>query len=544
MRKRHPLLIVFSGLLIMLLMIHGCGISVGMQDDNPHTEIDDVPIPSSMRIAVPEDKKPSPRRIEFTLRYDPENSLNPITSLSSGNILLSSLLYEPLFTLGDGFMAKPVLCESWSIDETDALTHTYIIRPDIAMNDGSVLTADDVVYTLKQAMQKGRYVNRFDNVSGIASDGELTITVVLKSPNNRFNRLLDIPIIQAGSIDSSIPPGTGPYVLAGYVTKRLDRFTKHRYFSELPISTIRLLECGDNEVTEFFSDGAISLLWDDPSGAAALSLNNLFESRYFDTTTLQFLGFNARKAAMRDPDVRRAIGCAVNRELITSDIMPGQSLAAPLAISPAYANYSSDWESSDVDPLVEMSALFARAGLVDTDGDPYLEYPDYSGGYKLLNIDFIVNTENAHKVEAAYKIAETLRLSGIDIVVRELPWEKFMSALETGDFDMYYGEVAIGADFDFSSLILPGGTLDYGSTGSQEYTQYIEYFLEAKTLTGEIEAAKLLCSEIKYNAPFIPILYKRYAVYTPIGMLLSASPTQSGVFTNIADWEVELTRMP
>ena len=551
MKKRHPIITMIIILTALLTAVQGCGVPTGglsgaIGNNELPIELEEAQIPLNESINVFNEQESVKARGQFTLRYDSENALNPITSLSSANILLSSLLYEPLFTLGNGFTAEPVLCQSWSVDEADETTHIYVIKPDVIMHDGSNLTADDVAYTLNQARQKGRYVNRFGSVSSITSDGELTVTIVLKSTNNRFNQLLDIPIIKAGSLENSVPPGTGPYVLSGAGNKRLERFVNYRDFSTLPIPVIFLLECGDSEVMELFDDGEISLVWDDPSGTSALRLNSLFESRYFDTTTLQFIGFNARKAALRDSDVRRAIGCAVNRELITTTIIPGLSLAAPLAISPAYTYYSSDWETSNLDPLVEMSALLSRAGMVDSDGDPYLEYPDFSGGYNALEIDFIVNTENVYKVTAANKIAETLRLSGIDITVRELTWEQFVSALETGDFDMYYGEAALGADFDFSSLILPNGSLNYGKIGSNEYAPYIDGFLSAKIGIGEEEAAaaKLLCNEILYNAPFIPILYKKYAVYTPIGLLLSAAPSQSGVFTNVVDWEVELTKIP
>ena len=547
--KKNPLIVMIITLTIAMTAVQGCGIpaiwSSNVADSGqPSVEIVEENVPLTEGVSMSAEPVQALQRADFKLRYDSESSLNPITGLNSANILLSSLLYEPLFTLGSGFTAVPVICESWSIDEDDEMKHTYVIKPDIAMHDGSSLTADDVAYTLNQARQKGRYINRFDNVSSIASDGELTVTIVLKSYNSRFNRLLDIPIIKEGSMDSNVPSGTGPYVLSGVGNKRLERFVQYREFSNLSIPVIFLLECNDSEVMELFDDGEISLLWDDPSGTAALRLNSLFESRYFDTTTLQFIGFNARKAAIRDADVRRAIGCAVNRELITTTIIPGQSLAAPLAISPAYANYSSDWENSSVDPLVEMSALLSRAGMIDSDGDPFLEYPDYSGNYNPLTIDFIVNAENTYKVAASNKIAETLRLSGIDIAVRELPWVQFVAALETGDFDMYYGEAALGADFDFSSLILPKGSLNYGNTGSIDYIPYLGDFLSARTTIGEAEAARLLCNEILYNAPFIPILYKKYAVYTPIGLLVSASPNQSGVFTNVADWDVKLTKVP
>ena len=59
---------------------------------------------------VPTRNPPTPG--QFTIRYDPGNAINPITSLSMDNIVLSSLLYEALFTLDGSLNVEPVLCES------------------------------------------------------------------------------------------------------------------------------------------------------------------------------------------------------------------------------------------------------------------------------------------------------------------------------------------------------------------------------------------------------------------------------------------------
>ena len=539
MKKHRILPIIIPVLLIPALLLQGCLFpaprepAVQEPEEPPVTEVVQPDEP-------PATTPPTPG--QFTLRYDPGSTLNPISALNRDNIIISSLLYESLFALDGSLNAHPVLCESWS--SVDNITFIFNIKPDIAMNDGTTLTAEDVVYTLRQAMIRGRYVNRFSTVASVAVAGDLAVEVELYSPNARFIRLLDVPIIKNGAIDSRLPPGTGPYRFADADDMRLERFLAHRDFSRLPLVSISLIACGDNDLTELFDDGKLSLIWDDPSDAFDIRLNRLRETRHYDTTALQFIGFNANHIALRDPYIRRAISVSIDRQYIIDNIMPqpNMAIAAPLALSPAFHLYDAEWERQPYPALEEMALLLVAAGCEDFDSDTFLELSDGFGGYHEFTIDFIVNSENTHKVRAAHAITNTLRRNGLDVTVRELTAERFMSALQRGDFDMYYGEIMIGADFNLSPLVLPG-PLNYGKTANTEYRPFLDDFLAAQSDYSVQWAAKRLVDEIRSNSPIAPILYKKHVVYTPIGAISGADPSQSSVFRNFTDWKINLNML-
>jgi len=498
----------------------------------------------------PEEDEPvvviPPQPGQFTLRYEPEHNnftMNPITARNRDNIVLGSLLYESLFILDDYLRPVPILCENWETD--DFITYTFDLYPDIAMHDGSSLTADDVTYSLRQAMQRGRHSNKLRSVSSINSTDDLTVTIVLNSPNARFIRLLDIPIIKSGSIDYRIPPGTGPYIFPTSDAMQLTRFRSHRNYNDLPLSTIYLLECYDSDLTDFFDDGRLSLLWDDPTSAFDIRINRQHEPRLFNTTAIQYIGFNAHSPVLRHQDIRRAIGCSIERQYIVDNIMnvprPGQAIPAHVAFSPIFDLYDPAWEDRQMDPLIEMAALVERIGLEDRFNESFLAMPDGYGNFTRFTLDFIVNIENSHKLIAANRIADNLRQYGFNVNVRGLQWTDFIKELEAGTFDMYYGEILLGADFDLSPLLLPGDeNINYGRTGNTAYKPLIDAFLAASTQEEVSEAGAQLNLAILQAAPFIPILYKKYAVYTPPGVLTGAAPGQSGVFHNFQDWSIDL----
>lgn len=572
-------------LFIPAMLLQGCWLSPAEFD------IPAEPVVSPERILPPSEIPSTHIPSEpgkFSLRYDSNSPINPITSLNRDNILLSSLLYESLFILDSSLKAEPLLCEKWST--SDNITFTFELKPDIAMSDGSLLTADDVVYSIKQSMLAGRFINRFKSIASITSDEELTVIISLTAPNSRFINLLDVPIIKNGSVNRRIPPGTGPYIFVEIElepevdpenqvdpdaeaddetesgtepvintetgaepgvendikieTMWLEPFPQHRDYANMPIPIVHLRECDDSELTELFDDGELSLLWDDPSDAFDIRINRLPEKHFYNTTALQFIGFNARKGIMGDSDIRRAIACSIDRQYITDNIFTAQeAVASPLALSPAFGLYDTQWEQRRLDPLVEMALLLDSALLVDCDDDSYLELTDGLGGYEEITVDFIVNIENTHRTQAAHKIADTLWRIGFNITVRELPWDTYLEALQKGDFDMYYGEVVLNADFDLSPLLLPGSNLNYGGTCSTEYIPFVADFLAARSDREIRFAAERLCNEISVYAPFAPVLYKKYAMYVPMGAVSNAAPSQSSVFYNFSSWKFDMTML-
>jgi ABC-type transport system substrate-binding protein len=538
-------------LLILLpaIVLQGCWLP-----PRPHLQQPPAPPEAPEIIEPPEEVEDPPpdlpqRPGRFTLRYDPEFTMNPMLAINRDNIMLTSLMYESLFVLDENLIAVPLLCAAW--ESEDFTTFTFEILPDIAMHDGSYLTAEDVVYSIRQAMnhQRSRHRNKLRQIESVTvtPDSELSVTITLDYPNARFIRLLDIPIIKSGSIDSRVPPGTGPYHFLIPESMRLDRFLDYRHFEDLPLTTIYLIESHDSDLTEFFDSGLISLLWDDPTGAFDIRINMLHESHLYNTTALQYLGFNANSTALRNPDVRRAIGCAIDRQYIVENIMtvprPGQTIAAPVAISPVFDLYDPLWERRG-DPLNEMGVLIERAGLEDYYNEAFLAMPDGAGGFRRFSLDFIVNIENTHKVAAAHTISENLRQFGFNVSVRELQWTDYINALESGDFDMFYGETQLGADFNFSPLLLAGDdNLNFGNTGNNAYRPLINSFLAASTPEEVSFAGEQLNLAILQGAPFIPILYKRYAIYTPMGAVTDVSPSQSGVFINFHNWSIDLMEL-
>ena len=74
----------------------------------------------------------------------------------------------------------------------------------------------------------------------------------------------------------------------------------------------------------------------------------------------------------------------------------------------------------------------------------------------------LVNEENSFKVSIANYLAESLSVFDLKIEVETLPWDEYIAALSAGNFDLYYGEVKLTADWNLIRLLGTSGSLNYG----------------------------------------------------------------------------------
>ena len=504
-------------------------------------EPDEVPEPS---LDVPEITiLPIPSAVplgdgRFSLRYNVHATFNPLIGTDADNMLAAGLMYETLFVLNENFEPQPALCESYTTE--DAITYDFTFREGAYMSDGEPLTAYDIIYSINMARNNPKYRNRLRNISAVSIGiGSRVVRITLKSPDARFPALLDIAIIKDGTAGLT-PRGSGPYRFDGDI-EGIPRLVKNQYYSradELPLNTIYLVTCRDAELGERFTERTIDLFVDNPNSTVA-TVRRDHEIRYYDTTVLQYVGFNPRVAAIDNAAFRAAVALAVDRSMIVSDILGTRATEAQLAFPKAYRLYDRTWEQTAMvgDAFIQMSDLLEAIGLADSNSDTYLEFP-VDGEMVPFALDFIVANENQARVAAARSVAATLRRAGINILLRELPFSEFETALEGGEFDICYAETRITANFDFSPLIASGGALNYG--GITGFSGELAAFAAARGDFAERNAARELAVRIRDDVPFIPVAYLQYAVHSGRNEITGIIPSQTGVFWSIADWTMEI----
>lgn len=455
----------------------------------------------------------------FSLPYQHNLTLDPLNCGEGFQETVASLLFEPLFALDGQFLPEPVLCESYTWNDT-GLVCTLSLRENVTFSDGTALTARDVAETLERAMESERYAYRLRNVASAAANRAGQVVISLTSPNQDLPALLDIPVVKRGTEDWPVPVGTGPYLLVSeggedFLQARADWWQNRA----LPVETIPLVNAKDWETALYhFNSNRVELLTADPTPAL---VNGKAEVTGQPSAVMAFVGFNtAEDRLFASPALRALFSQGIDRETLVHTQLVGLAIPAQFPISPLSPLYPKELERS-YDGEKTIAALKSAGQATGVTRE----------------LTMLVCEGDAFRSACARFIADILSLQDWKIIVNELPWEAYLTALETGDFDLYFGEVRLTADWDLTDLAGSGGALNYGGYGSDATDQLIGSFATAKDRKFE---AKRLMANLLANAPLAPVYFKNYAVLTHPGVVEGLDTAPYRTFWNLEKWTVHL----
>lgn len=449
----------------------------------------------------------------FALPHLSSQTLDPVSCVDGVPQTLGSLLYEGLFTLDAHFEPQPTLCAQYSYD-SEALTYRFTLRDDALFSDGSPLRAADVLATLRRAQESERYGARFASVASMKTADAQTLSITLSEGNAFFPALLDIPIVKSGTESDLVPLGTGPYLFTNDASGASLTANPNWWRSKaLPLERIPLVSARDNSTAaHLFAAHNVQLLCSDLTGSEPVAVGGDIALTEVSGSTLQFVGFNLKSGLLSSDSIRRSMSAALDRADLTAAYLLGHAEPTQFPVHPASARYPHSLEQ----PLSADSYRMAleEAGVSEE---------------KPQKLTMIVNSENAFKVAVAERIAATLSTGGLSVTLKTLKWSDYLAALHSGNFDLYYGEVRMTADWNCAALIHTLGPLNYGSCGSSEDDALLATFLAGTSET--------FLSRFAREMPFAPIAFKSVSVLTPQGMIETLSPTAGCVFHRVETWQ-------
>lgn len=455
------------------------------------------------------------------MAYHKGHTLDPITCGEGIQQDVASLLFEPLFRLNEHFEPVPLLCQAYDWDDS-GLVCTLTIREDILFSDGASLDAGDVAETLRRAMASPRYGYRLRQVASITSSNRnRTVTITLTTPDRGLPALLDIPVVKRGSEGQTVPVGTGPYVfVTGSEGDRLLPNPEWWQGKALPVQAIELIHAKDLDTAMYlFSSHRVELLTTDPTGDMAAAAGQP-DAANRPTSILQFIGFNTRRGVFAEAAARAAFSRGIQREMLVDAFLSGHAQAAYFPISPLSRLYPGDLAV----PYAYEETLTALQSAGQDTGEK-------------RELTLLVNQENSFRLANAQYIAENLSLLDWRITVRALPWEEYLAALGSGDFDLYYGEAKLTADWDLRDLMGTGGALNYGGYTSEAVDAALLDFAGA---TDRAASARQLCTLLRSEAPMAPICFQSDTVLTHTGVAEGVAPTPGYTFAGLEKWTIHL----
>ncbi len=481
-----------------------------------------TPPPSTATSQAVSTTLPNPYDETFGLVYTEGVGFHPYNTYDFGNLAVVSLLYKSLFVVDNTFTAQPQLAQSYTVSD-DGCTHTITLPGGQYFTDGSLLTAQDVVASLTAANQSGFYSGRLSQISAMEATSTNIVTITTAIAMEQLPQLLNIPIVHRSTVTDQQPLGSGPYTLNGDATTLTAVDTPPGSLPE----TIQLVPTSSTmETRDLFSYGQVDLVYIDPNGGDNVPYLADYELWSCPSTVMQYVGFQTNSGIFADQTLRSAMTYAMNRDAFVVSEANGFALATTLPVSPLASGYDPVLAAEYAFDLSKFQQVIDKIGWEDLDDDGALDYYTTKGTAS-PTIQFIVPQGSQQRVSMARSIAQQLTDLGFVVNLSVLTPTKYQTALSSGDYDMYLGEVRLSPNFDLTAFFSASGGLSFGGIDQEELvylnTQMLENSGNGYTLYKSVLDGGWLC----------PILFKTYGVYTTRGQYSSMEPALQQPF-----WEV------
>ncbi len=473
-----------------------------------------------------------PASMRIAMVISPTADLHPLRVMDRDAISLLNLVYEGLIEMDDERLPVGKLAESWTVS-SDGTIWTFYLRDGVTFHNGRTLNAYDVAATMDAIKAQEAPESVPDNQHGmytLFSKGwsswkvvdKLTLEVTTKRPYYGLLYSMTFPVLQAESVMSENPPGTGPYRLNYYMPgEELWLTANDAWWKQLPaVAEITgvWFESESEALKAFEAENIDILMTRDISGIRYRGMiNNRANSYDFSTRQLEVLLMNNYDKAsnpLRDLEMRRAIMQAIDKSRLETNVYQNVVASTDTLQSRASWLYNGNTKPPEYNPELAAAAL-DKLGWNNIDDKGYRFKMTDSGPKRLtLRLGYYNETGNALRKEAANEVATMLRSLGIEVNIIAQSFETAQGKLKNRDYDLYLCAFNFDIIPDPSFMMLSDGYGNYASYRSKEMDNLCAALRKSYkqedfgNVWGQIQ--DLFAMEL----PFLPLYYRGGVVLT------------------------------
>jgi len=340
----------------------------------------------------------------FAADLSDQISFDPAVAYEFGGIQVVGSIYQTLLSADPGDPElKPLIAKSWDIVEVeDGWQITFKLDERAKFATGNPITAEDVVYSFSRVLDVNKSpVFLFSDVAKLTKENMKAVdpqTVEIKLPKDSspqvflsilsfsIGSILEKALVEANAGDdlgsswlNDHSAGSGPYVLTSWernVQNVLDAnpnywlpaptFKRVIMRNETELANLQAaIETGDADIVEGLGSEQIAALQGHPD--ITLVQGN--------STSLTYLGMNATKAPLDNPDVREAIRYAINYDEVVTLLGGNGTLVQEIIPKGLFGHTGKNPFSQDIAKAKE---LLAKAGVAEGTEIEFL-VPDGTG---------------------------------------------------------------------------------------------------------------------------------------------------------------------
>ncbi len=324
---------------------------------------------------------------------------------NESDFLVASLVYDALTVPGQTTNVAPRLASKWE-PSADLTTWRFTIADGAAFHDGTPVTAEDVVWSLKRLRDTPSGASRLPGVdsAGISADGPKTVVLKSNYPNSELPLLARLMtfVLKKDTKEVAGSPGTGPFSLKSYQNGNATLVRNPKWHGgDVYLDTIevRMFESPQAMANALLS-GQIDLASNVGAVAARVAekRGDVQIVRRPNDTSMPIV-MRAADGPFADVKVREALKLAVDREAMVKQVLSGYGTVANDVLGTGDQHYAKTLPQRTRD-LARAKQLLAEAKF------------DTSKTYELITTEDIPGL-----AESATLFATQVREAGVNIKV-------------------------------------------------------------------------------------------------------------------------------
>jgi peptide/nickel transport system substrate-binding protein len=354
------------------------------------------------------------------------STLDPHIQWNPDSYFVYRNIFDNLLTRDDKGAIVPEIATAWR--QVSDTTLEFDIRTDVSFHDGSKLTAEDVVFSIKRIIDPkfgSPQLSQFSKIADATRDGPSKVVIQLKSPYSAIlAQLVKLSIVPRHLVEKEgndkfnlNPIGSGPYKFISWdrgvavTLARNDAYWGRKgpfpqaVFRAVPNAATRLADVQANaaDLARAMNSDQGKQLDDSGRGKRLYAL----------TERSAYLRINPNRPPFDNLKIRQALSYAIDKEGITEGILGGLDKPIDEMVTPVTFGWSGGVKGTGYDPE-KAKALLKEAGVPP-------------------HFDFLVGTFFDQRVVQA--VLQQLKEVGFNASISLVDTATFLKAIQQGPKD-------------------------------------------------------------------------------------------------------------
>ncbi|MCP3888977.1 MAG: ABC transporter substrate-binding protein [Desulfobulbaceae bacterium] len=436
-------------------------------------------------------------------------------------------LFDGLVRFDPYLLALPALAETWQVEE-NGKSYRFTLQKNARFHNGDLVTAEDVVFSLSRLLRvvpspatlphllkihgaKAYRDHRTEVVAGLQPVDEHVVLIQLEEPHTPFLTALGmyqakiVPkavVLQLGDEFGRKPVGSGPFRFVSWEPNKriqLEQFSEY-FAGKALLDEVEYRVYPGGEIDQILTDFRSGEL-DEMRvlGNIREELSSQKDLLWFHRPALSlvFYGFQVNHTHLGDPEFRRKLSAAINREKLLSKIYSGQFEPAERILPPGMPGVSQE-NKPPLNTVPANGSMSSNRTLVGRkDG--------------VLSLEIVSGSKSAFAQAELNFVRQAWAELGIDLTIKYITdWSEFEAYINSDQVQMYrYAWFADMPDPDsfFYPLFASSSPANFMGFKDEKVNSLILSARGESDPTARIEMYREIEALIMESAPVIPLFY-------------------------------------